>query len=215
MVFIYLKYVVPSFVVFPIAFFLSRYKLFSFALRIVFHYLLISSLVNLIGILLVSHNLSNLWLLHVYTIIETEFFLLFFLCINKNSVVVKFIKSLLILFPILCIVNMIPMNQLNKFNVFPRSLEALLLIILSVNYWFRNTDYSYSNWSSDPLNWIISGILLYFSSSFSLFFLSDILCSHISISNGGSLVSLAWVIHGTLVIVQYLLFATGFNKYRL
>lgn len=211
----YLKYIVPGCVLFPLGFFMIRYRVYSLALRILFYYLLISSVINLCGILLVSHNQSNLWLLHIYTIVEAEFLLFFFLSISKHPSVSRFIQLLLVLFPALCVANMCAGSQLARFNIYPRSAEALLFTFLSVKYWLDNNRQEYERWSADPLNWIISGLLLYFASSFTLFLLSDMLFAGKHVFAGDSLISFVWAIHGTLVIVQYLLFTRGFSKYKI
>lgn len=214
----YLDYIVPVSVMLPVFIFLYKHGRFPAALKVLFLYLLVSSLINVSGIVLAHKNLPNLWLLHIYTIIEAVFLLLFFMLINTSPVIKKILRVLLLLFPLACIANMLLFQSSDKFNTYARSVEALLFIFFSIRYWLSNSEESeYETWFQNPYNWVTSGILLYFSSSFFLFLFSNIMLADahqklsVALTNA---ISFVWVVHGTLVIIQYILISVGFSTLK-
>jgi hypothetical protein len=114
-----------------------------------------------------------------------------------------------LLFPLFCIVNILFLQGIDRHNTYSRPLEAIMFIALSVCYWwYAGNEESSDAWTSVPVNWILSGLLLYFSSSFFLFVFSNYLAGKYSLSVN----ELVWNIHATLVVIMYFLFTIGFIK---
>lgn len=216
--FIYLDYIVPACVLLPLAMFIRRPKAYPGGFKILSGYLLTSSLINTAAILLAYSHRSNLWLLHVYTVVETMYLLYFFLHLKPAPKARKAIQALLCLYPLMCVACLWLLQPIRQFNSYARCMEALILIGFSVNYWLdEQAQTAYEHWGDNPYNWVISGIMLYFSSSFLLFLFSNtMLADALQKPDDGlmRMIAITWNIHGTLVIVQYLLFTIGFRKYQ-
>lgn len=212
----YLTYIAPGSILVPLLLLLFRYKTATVTLKILFWYLIVAALTNLAANILAGRNQSNLWLLHVFTIIETALLLFFFYKLLPEGRIKKALPVLMIVFPLYGIVNLLVFNAGSRFNTYPRSLEALLFIILSLYYWFPHSseEAQYHSWSHNIYNWIISGIILYFASSFFLFLFSNFLLVHINSDTVNTIWNWAWGIHATLVMSMYLLFAIGISKCR-
>jgi len=63
------------------------------------------------------------------------------------------------------------------------------------------------NWGADGLNWINTGILIYYSSGLFLFMTSNYFLT-VSRFMG----YLIWSVHDTILLLEYILFAIGFYK---
>lgn len=213
---IYLTYIVPGSILVPLLFFLLRYRIAPAILKTLFWYLVFAAIVNLAANMLAARSQPNLWLLHVYTIIEAVLLLYFFLRLLPNGTVKKTLPVLMILFPLYGIINLLLFHATSKFNTYPRSVEALLFIALSIYYWSTHAEAEeeYTSWTDNPYNWIVSGIILYFSSSFFLFLFSNFLLVNITSQAVTNIWQWAWTIHATLLMIMYLLFAGGFSRCR-
>lgn len=211
----YLTYIAPGSILIPLILFLFRYKVAPVVLKTLFWYLIFAALVNLAANMLAGRNIPNLWLLHVYTIVEAVLLLFFFWRLLPAGRVKKLIPVMMVLFPLYGLFNLFAFDSSSTFNAYPRSVEALLFIALAVYYWANQPEEDkYFNWLDNPYNWIVSGILLYFSSSFFLFLFSNFLLVHIQSKDISRIWGWAWTIHGTLVMIMYLLFARGFSRCR-
>jgi hypothetical protein len=211
--FIYLAYIVPGSVVLPIVSYSTRRKKASAAGRSLFVYLILSSLLNLTAILLATHHRSNLWVLHLYTAVEAVLLLRFYERILAGPMIRLMIRTMMVLFPLACLADVVLLEPLSSFNTFPRSLEAILFILLSGAYWLDKRNESEDlYWAENPINWMISGLLLYFASDFLLFLCSNFLLKAAEAGKYGSFWDAAWTINGSLVLLMYILFAIGFRK---
>ena len=156
-------------------------------------------------------NRSNLWLLHFYTIAETVILLWFFGNIIVQARIRGLIHLLMIVFPIGCILNVWLFQKANVFNSNARSAEALIFIFLSACYWLEDNDGPNSaSWVDNPANWMVSGLILYFASDFLLFLFSNRLLADAQAKHDYTVWYLVWGIHGTMVLLMYLLIAVGF-----
>jgi hypothetical protein len=211
--FVYLAYIVPGSVVLPILSFGFRRRKASAAGKTLFAYLIAASLLNFTAILLATHNRSNLWVLHLYTVVEALLLLRFYYLILVHPVIRLLIGVMMVLFPLGCVADVLFLEPASGFNTYPRSIEAVLFILLSVGYWLdAGSDGAYASWAGDPINWMISGLLLYFASDFLLFLCSDFLLKAAQAGKNHVFWHVAWVINGSLVLLMYVLFAIGFRK---
>jgi hypothetical protein len=205
-----MNFFIPSFVLVPIAASCINYKALTKAFKLLCYYFLSSLLVNIITTVLAYYHVSNLFFFHLFTPVEAVFLLLFFKHVFTAPNITKIIQLLIIVFPTYCLVNFIFLQNSNVFNTYTHPLEAILFIALCVYYFFHKSKHEEleATWTSFPLNWVISGLLLYFSSAFFLYIFSNFL-----ISNYSTQVNLyIWNIHGALIILMNLLCAIGFYK---
>lgn len=196
--YVYMRVVAPSFILLPILIAVINYYKITKAIRVLFYYLLVTACISAGSTILAAKRINNAPLIHIDTIIESLFLLRFFGLLFVNKPLNRYIRILTIVFPVFCCINFIFFQSIYSFNTYTHALEAMLFITFSMLYWiYRDDDVS---WSSVSTNWIVSGLLLYFSSGFFLFVFGNFLLTN----------EFTWNIHATLILIMYLLFATGF-----
>jgi hypothetical protein len=207
--FLYQGIIVPASIVIPLAMALARYRSAGKPLRIVFIYLIIAGLTNVVAAALAFRRINNLPLLHIYTIVELILLSMFFYSVFNNPVVKKWVQVIAILFSLFCLINLSFFQSIFTFNTYPRSVESIILITFSALYFYKQTDRNnLAPWSGQPETWIVIGIILYFSSALIQFSFSNIVSKKVSFDTK----KIIWNIHASLVLVMYLLFAAGFAK---
>ncbi|HVW14151.1 MAG TPA: hypothetical protein VHB54_10020 [Mucilaginibacter sp.] len=206
MKYIYEGVVVPTSVILPISIgLIIGYK--RNYLKVIFFYLVFAGIIDVVEEIIGAYHVNNLPLLHFYTIIEFLFMMGFFQTIITEILIRKLIRMLIFLFPLLAILNFIFFQSIYKYNSYPRPIAALIIIGLCITYFFkRNEPDDQTSWTNDPLNWMVSGLLVYFGSSLFHFAFLNIVYEHASLN----LYFILGAIHATLVMIMYLLFAVGF-----
>jgi hypothetical protein len=205
--YVYLGIIIPASVAVPLGLGLARYRETNDALRIILLYLALSGIINIIAAVLAFTQVNNLPLLHFYTIAECLLLLAFYGLLFRR----KFVSLLLlvsgILFLVFCLYNFLVLQSLYQFNSYTRPVEAVIIIVLSVIYLYRKSaEDTNVSWARQPSGWIVTGLLLYFSGSLSQFAFSNII-SHLASVQTKKII---WLLHGTLVMIMYLLFARAF-----
>ncbi len=206
---IYIQIIVPLAILLPILLSLYNYQKLSKALKIVFYYLLISGSINVFAIILAKKNISNLPLLHFYTAFEFAIVCLFYKEVSVKQENKPYFNYLIISFIIFCLFNVFFLQKDHSYNTYSRTIESLIFIFLSLKYVFStNNNNHLKDWKKDPNSWINFSFLIYFSSSLFLFSFTNILES----KKNKDLIILAWDIHGTFVLIMYILITTGIVK---
>ncbi len=161
-------------------------------------YILIAVLlVESISSILWYKKLNNLPLYHFYTIVE------FLLIVNiyKKELSKKFTKKFFTLlsigFVIFAIINTLFFQNLQTFNSNVTSLLGLIVIFFSLSYFYALLkEVKYSSLETNPMFWINSGFLIYFSSNLILFFINN------SVFKGSTEASFTlWGLHAFINIV--------------
>jgi hypothetical protein len=202
----FLSIITPASILVPIGAGIARYRVATAAIRTIFYFLIVTVIISLISILLIVYHRTNTAVIHADTIIESLFLLRFYYLVVKRPALRRWIRLTAILFPVLCLVNVLFLQSLQRHNTYTRPLEALIFIALSMYWWgYGGEDWLGAGGSED---WFVSGLLLYFSSAFFLFLFSNFLAEKYSLSVN----ILIWNIHASLTILMYLLFTIGFVK---
>ncbi|MES2373590.1 MAG: hypothetical protein V4557_13500 [Bacteroidota bacterium] len=202
--YVYMRVVAPSFILLPLVIAGVYYYKLTRAMRVLFYYLLVTALISIATTVLAIKHIRNTPLIHIDTIVETMFLLRFFDLVFANKRLTKYIRVLLIVFPVFCCINFIFFQSIYSFNSYTRAVESMLFISFSMLYWIYRNDNT--TWYSVPSNWMVCGLLLYFSSGFFLFVFSNYLASTLSLPG----LVFVWNFHATLILIMYLLFAIGF-----
>lgn len=206
---IYPIVIVPASIIIPIAVALTEYTQLKKQSKILLFYLVVSGCINLAAVILASKGIHNLHLLHFYTIVEFAVLSLFFKQILTGKFISGFINCLIFVFTALCIINFSFLQSINKFNTYTRPIEAILLIGYCLVYFERESRIIQSlSWVKNAVNWMVTGILLYFSGALFLFAFSNV----VSIKVSPDIKIQLWNVHATLVLIMYVLFAIGFRK---
>ncbi|MFB9845023.1 hypothetical protein [Mucilaginibacter ginsenosidivorans] len=204
---LYVTVFVPATVIIPLATGLIQKSYKNRKLEIIYWYLLFGGVMDVLERLLGIRDINNLPLLHLYTMAELLLLGRFFQIIFDNSSIRRLIGVVMIGFLVFAIVDLSFIQSIYRFNSYPRSVAALIISGFCLLYFFKRGDSDDSkSWVKYPLNWITTGLLLYFGSSFFFFAFLDVLYEKASLK-----VNLFFgTVHATLVMVMYLLFTVGF-----
>jgi len=197
--------IVPGSILIPIILFITRYKNAKPEAKVLFYFLITSSLINISAIIISRFHKTNLPLLHLFTIVEAIFLLLYFRLILKGHLIKKIIFYLIVIFPILCILNFSFLQSIYSFNTYTRPLEAILITFLCLMYLYKS-DLT-AHWLQQPNNWFNLGILIYFPVAFVIFVSSNYFTS----GTNSAMKTMVWNLHAALVLLMYLAWAKGFS----
>ncbi|SOD12178.1 hypothetical protein [Pedobacter xixiisoli] len=203
---IFMGFIVPLSILLPIIVFLFKYKLAGKGLKYLFYFLILAALINLAALFLVRMGMRNLPLLHLYTVVETVFFLAYFHSIFENENIKKVIKVIMFAFPALCVVNFIFIQDLFTFNTYTRPLEALIITVICLLYLYKSS--ASENWLGSPINWVNMGILLYFPAASIIFILANYFTF---VGGDGEMSRSIWNLHAILVLAMYLIWTKAFS----
>jgi hypothetical protein len=208
--FIYIGLIVPVSVLIPIVIAVINYRRIGKLLSIIFYYLLLDGFINVMAAVFANVHINNLPLLHIFTILEFLLLSFFYIKVLKEPLAHKVIKFLLVLFPLICVLNFIFFQSIYRFNTYTRPLEILIIMGYSLAYFAQtNESDNEKKWSSNALNWVNTGILLYFSGALFIYSFSNLTTAYTS-PKYYALNLFIWNIHATLLLGMYLLFSWGF-----
>ncbi len=176
----------------PLVIGLLRLKRLQIIQRYVLALVIFSILVELAAVLLgrVLH-LRNLPLLHVFSAVQ--FTLLWFIFAKRliPPFSKRFFWGILAAFLVFAVVCAIWIDGIYNFNAHARSFGAILIIIFSLSYFYqRLIKLDLENLEKDPLFWVATGSLIYFSGSLILFIISNYILSDEAMSFS------MWGVHG-------------------
>ena len=142
-------------------------------------------------------HLNNLFLLHIFTVIELGLLALMFGPSIVSLLPSSGLRLLLVAFSIFAIFNSIYIDGITRFNAFAKAIEALFVISFVLMYFYhilRTLEIKHLDQA--PLFWISAGSLIYFSGSLFVFIYSNKIVSSLSSS------FTIWGIHAFLTILK-------------
>ena len=199
---IYLTYFVPAVILAPITTGLIFYKGLNKPLRTILIYLVASLIFNIIGSLLAAYSINNLPGLHIYTMVETVTVMLYYLYAFERGPISKWIIATMWIFPLICIINLSFFQSIYEFNTNARPLGAIIIIIFTAAYLSMQSNFKTPELVSRSGRLVAAGFMIYFCSSLFQFIFSNIVSKNVS----KNIKLLIWDLHGTFVIIMYLLF---------
>lgn len=204
--YIFHSIIVPASILIPLFAFIINRKFANRESLLLFYFLIISGLINIAAIVIIRrYHISNLPLLHLYTIIEAVFLLSYLKSIFKEPEIKKLILVLITLFPILCILNFAFLQSIYTFNTHTRPLEAILITFFCLLYLYKSG--FTENWLNKSTSWFNMGILIYFPAACIIFILSNYLITNTA---NKAMNTMVWNIHAVLVLLMYVFWARGF-----
>jgi hypothetical protein len=198
---LYMGVIVPSIILLPISIAIHKHKYWRTTENIFFYYLIAAAFFNLIAIVTGANGINNLPFLHLYTVIEFCILCAVFKSIFINQPVKKLLNILILFFPLLAIAYIVYTHSIFDFNVLPRFLSSIILLLFCLYFIFF--DLNNSKHSSFNV-FIVIGLLLYFSSSSIFFALIEY------VQKDKEFNRLLWIIHATLVLIMYLIFTKAY-----
>ena len=201
--------IVPLAIIIPISASVARYKILPGELRLLSWYLIFSGVSNLITSILAFNRVNNMPAMHIYTGIEFVVLAIFYGRILPGGAIRKYQHFIIAGFLLFCIINAWCGQGMHTYNSYTKSLEALCLIIFTISYFKRDLDESNGHLQArSAITSINAGLLIYFSGSFVLFTLYNIIATH------HTLTITLWMIHATLLLIMYMLFSIALWKYK-
>lgn len=198
---IYLGYFIPAATLIPITAGLVFYKQINKPLRILLVFLSASFVLNVMGNILSRHHINNLPGLHFYTIVEEVTIMLYFLYAFEKGDITKWIKAAMVIFPVICIINFSFFQSIYEFNTYTRPLDAIIIIIFTTAYMAMQSSFKNRELITRSGRLVAAGFMIYFCSSLFQFIFSNIISKNAS----RNIKLLIWDLHGTFVLIMYLL----------
>lgn len=185
------------------------YRRLTKPFKIFVYYFLLAALVEIAASLAGVYLGNNLFLLHFFIPLEFAAFVYLYYQYFSAPTIRKGILYVSILFLGLVIVTII-LSGLNTHNSLARSFESIFLIILALSYFYQ---YFKSNSEvpvyTQPMFWLSSGILIYFSIDFFSFMLINQL-----IKRNIEMAYLSKMIHVFINIVAYVFYTISFRCFQ-
>jgi len=174
----------------------------------ILYYLILSVLTQTVSFILWKLRIRNYPVLHIYTLLEYAVLLKFYSGILKGLVSGMVMTFLLYAFLIFSVIDSVLIESIYTFNTYGRTIEALILITLSIAWFMKIVAESDEEKSRlKGATYFVSGFLIYFASSIILFSYSayvDTLSIHARMN--------VWLIHTFLVVQLYILITIGLWK---
>ncbi|MCL3778831.1 hypothetical protein EMN47_00370 [Prolixibacteraceae bacterium JC049] len=189
----------------PLVLGLIKFKSLSQPLKIIVLHLVFVALFEVGSRLMRAYYGNNLPLLHLYTIEEFIMLGLFFKSILEDYIPRNWIVLLISGFVSYSLVNSLFIQSLYMFNNFARGIESLLIIALAILYFIKVLNrLDIKKVTKEPLIWINTGILFYFSAN-----LFNFILSNLALKVSSDLSRTVWLFHGIFIWLLYILIAVG------
>lgn len=199
----YMGIVVPSVVVLPLGVALARIRRWQVSEQLVFCYLLLSAVFNIIAKLLAQQQVNNMPALHLYTILEFCLLSAVFRSFFTERILRQLLAALMLLFPLCAVLYIGLSDSLYTYNVGPRFLSSFLITAMCL--YFVGQDLRDIRKGQSMFRFtVVMGLLVYFSGSSALFGLSEL------IKGNRPLNTLLWNAHATLVMILYFVIAAAY-----
>ncbi len=206
----YVGYFIPAFTLVPIIAGFLWLKQLSKAFKMLLLYLVVSFVFNVAGSAMAEYSMNNLPLLHVYTMVEVVTIMLYYLYAFEPGRISAWIKATIVLFPVLCIINVCFIQSPFEYNTYTRPLGALIVIIFTAAYMAMQTGFKNNKLIKRSGRLVANGFMIYFCSSLFQFLFSNVVATH----TPKIVTMMIWSIHGTFVMIMYLLFLWAFKHER-
>jgi hypothetical protein len=186
---------------------LFRFRYLRGPLRWVGFYLLLACLGEVASDI-TAHvlHVPNLYLLHIYTVLEFNLIALFYVVFFGHFYPRSLMLSLMFAFTLLAILNSLFVQPITSFNTYARALESILIIGLTLLCFYKILiELVTKRLDKHPVFWINTGFLLYFAGNLFLFVLSNALLKN----PNPALSYLPWGLHALLMVWMHLLISVG------
>ncbi|WP_103864391.1 hypothetical protein [Aquimarina sp. I32.4] len=192
-------------VIIPLLLSITKFKSLNTIQIRLLHLLILVFIVESISNILWRKKINNLPVYHFFTVIQ------FLLIINIYREVLSYIysKSFFIIigigFIIFAIINTVFLQNLYTFNSNATTVLGVLVVFFSLSYFYvLLKEAKYSPLENNPMFWINSGFLIYFSSSLILFYINN------SMFKGSTEASyLVWGLHAVVNIVLMIFYTVA------
>ncbi len=196
------------FIAVPVTVALYKYRYLSTAMRCIAFYVFLGGLTQLASSYLNGLRHNNLWVLHWYTPLEFACIVWFY-----SKVLQGFVKKGLFIaaglgFTVLSVLNSTFLQDTETFNTYARSLEGILVILFCLSWCYRTLDeMKIQRLEQNPVFWVNTGFLLYFSGTVLLFAFSNYIMDF-----NRALNLYIWAFHALFSLLLYIFITVGLWK---
>lgn len=191
----------------------SCYALITFRkqqtiLKVFSCFLFLSYLVQFASLLFWFNRMNNMPLLHAYVGIGFLMLAVFYKKVLEGFINGAVIYSVAIAFFILSLLNTLFLQSVFAFNSYALTLESVLLIIFSLTTYILLLDKTVKEKRKSlvsSINWINSGIFIYYVSNLLIFYFSGYFSRYFSLEFN----RYTWVVHSFFSVVMYTFFFIG------
>lgn len=153
-----------------------NFKKLPYSFKVLGVYAFVTLLLELLAIGLAKNGMHNLFVLHLFTLLELIFFALFFKPLLKvPTLLVKHYDKLIFVLVALIIANSLFIQPLTVLNSYSETVENIVLIVLSIMLFsnlYLKLDPEIAPYRK-PIIWVNSGLLLYLSGSLFIFMFGE------------------------------------------
>ncbi len=198
-------------ILFPLIAGILRFKYFSRGMKWLFYFVVLGSITE--TTVMVDKSFLTIFpnsmpIGHLYIALSLFFAGMFYLHVLKDFVKPKTIWSVLIIFEVFALVNVLFIQSPENYPSVSGSLSALILVVFAVLLFAKiMNEGKIKTLSQEPVIWINSAILLYYTSSFFYHILFNIL-----IDQSYEFLSLASDFYKLFNVIFYTLVGIGFLK---
>ncbi len=168
-------------------------------------FILLSGIIEIISRILWFKSANNLPLLHVYVAAGFVCLTLFYEDIFKGVIGKKITRSILLLFLFFTLLNSLFIQGIFSYNSYALTAEAIIIIIYSLScFIIMLNDVMKKRYHGMvfSINWINSGIFIYYTSSLLIFHFGHIL----ALLTPSDMLTYTWVVHAFFSMVMYCCF---------
>ena len=184
---------------------LLKNKTLKFSMRVLFLYVITSAIIEVLIVSFAKMSIPNLQLIKLFTIVEFTFLGLFYLKFFRSKIHLWLIYVTLFCFYGLSLYHVLSVDQGSNIFISLSAIEGLALISLSVICFYELIKkIEYTSIFENPIFWVNSSILIYFSGNLFLFIFSNYILHEPD--------NRVWILHNILNIFFNTLLIVAFWK---
>lgn len=209
MFFKYIHYISSITPLFSVALGIYSFKWLESRLKVLFIFVCFAAFSDITAILLLR-GINTMPEAHIYALVEFIILTLFYANYLKRYISRKFIWTVISVFTLFSLLNALFIQKITVYPYIVRAIESIVMVIFSILYFHKvMVDAKIKKLSKEPMIWINTGMLLYFSSNFFFHILLPLVVTY-SNEFARIMVYYFWVTN----ILFYLILAIGFYKQK-
>lgn len=205
-------YVVPFLEFIPVLVGILNYKYLSAPLKIIFYFaLLYATMDSLNSVMAIIFHQQSKPYVDMLAVLDFPFVSAFYmLVLNKKWKTAIII--LLVAYYLLWIADYWFLEVNNPMNIYPLALQSILTMLYAIIYMSQQTQTNIEEqWSTNPVNWVSSGLLIYCASAVILTLFYDLM---LKMNLSMTVFTILWGINTLAMVVQFILISIGIYKCR-
>jgi len=201
-------YVMPVLILIPIITGIIRYKHLTGPLKLIFYLMFVYALMISLGSVLLFHHKSSLIYTDITAFIDFPVISTFYILILKRKWRMPII-IIAIVYAIFWVADLF-IEANSVVHVYPIIYESIFMMLYAIIYMNQQTQANIEKrWGENSYNWINSGFFIYVASTLLLFtFYNFMLRIHLN----PVIFWILFIVNDVTLVLQYILFAIGFNK---